>query len=56
MKKSIYTLVAIVALSTLPVNAFAQIVSKPTPQGIGGTNPGPHFADVFQAVLLYFGL
>jgi len=56
MKKSIYTLVAIVALSTLPVNAFAQITSKPAPLSIGGSNPDPRIAGVIQAVLLYFGL
>ena len=64
MKKSIYTLIAIVALSASTLAGSAQAAtpqvmggSNPRPQGMAGSNPRPQstLATMYSAVLAYFG-
>jgi hypothetical protein len=64
MKKSIYTLISIIALSASTLAGSAQAAtpqvmggSNPRPQVMGGSNPRPQstVASVYTAVLAYFG-
>jgi hypothetical protein len=64
MKKSIYTLIAIAALSVSTLAGSAQAStpqvmggSNPRPQVMGGSNPRPQsaVATIYTAVLAYFG-